>query len=289
MEKTPKLTKERIEYIKTYLLVFAKAFSFVTGKKLETLEQLVSAIEKDEITFDDVFEEFLERCFKTNMGEDKEEYFWEDNMELFGRQNYFPDNSKQIGEGAWIKIRNENGFEIHYAKKANRKRRYNEEYEAICKKIVRLYKKDISDLQDMNTNIDEVLTPAKEKKKKELENKKLELGVRIILNSLPVYEVKVMRTKSVAEYYLPSQYEIINDIDEYANAYIAKVPSLKIKTLYTSQNKDAVFYLQSRGITKEVAEMMAALKQTYFTFNMKEGIETYNTFLRENVEIVEAN
>jgi len=287
MENTNAISKERLEYLKLYLTVFAKAFRFVTSKKLETLDQLIDAIQKDKITFDDVFGEFVERCFKTNFGTDDEERFWDDNMKMFDRENYFPDNNKQLGEGAWIKIRTENGFEIHYAKKANRKRRYEEEYQALSKKIMKLYKKDIVDLEDTELNVqkmEEILSPANEIKKEKLKQQHLELGVRIILNSLPVYEVKIMRTKSVAEYYLPYQYEIVDNIEEFSDAYINSVPGVKIKSLYTSQNKDAIFYLQSRGIRKEVAQMMAALKQTYFTVNMEVAITEYGKIFNKQVK-----
>lgn len=79
----------------------------------------------------------------------------------------------------------------------------------------------------------------------------------------------------------------MEDIDEFSNAYMQKLPGVTIKELYTSDNSDAVFYLQSRGISKRIAQMMAALQKTYFVINMNTMTEVYEKFLKDNVKIVE--
>jgi len=286
-ETEQKISKEKIEWVKTYLAVFAKMYKLQTSKTLTSVDQIIKLISSGEFTFDDVFETFLCQCLDTNASK-TEQIFWEDNMSLFYVENYFPNDNKNVGEGAWIKIRTENGFEVHYAKKANRKRRYNEEYEAAQKKYAKLLKVTIAELEDMTIPYSEKKTDEKESKIKKTERQMYEAGVRMAL-LLPVYEVKIMRTKTVAEYYLPTQYELVTDIDEFSDAYINQIPGVNIKSLYSAANKDAVFYLQSRGISKKVAEMMAALKQTYFKVNMEEAINAYNDFLRKHVQIVETN
>ncbi len=284
METQTKLTPEEIEHIRLYLVLFQKAYLIQTGKKLTTVDQLVDLIKAGEFTFDDVFATHLEVCLD-GIDEESEIYF-DYNMEKFDRENYFPDRNKRIDDGAWIKIRTENGFEIHYAKKSHRKRRFEEEVCALQKKHMNSLNKSIKAL----TSITKEYKARSEKataKEKELGIKTMELRIRDIINLQP-YEIRINRTKTQVEYYLPYQYEIIKDIAEFSEAYVNEVPAVNIKSLYSSQNKDAVFYLQSRGISKKVAEMMAALKQTYFIVNMVEAIEIYNADLRRRIKFVAA-
>lgn len=280
-----KLTKDELEYLKEYFIVFARAYMLQTGNKLTTVEQVIEVINKGDFTFDDVFDSHLDTTlfhlpYKTNI-------YWDDNMSLFSRENYFPYKDKRIGEGAWIKIRTENGFEVHYAKVSNRKRRFHEEHEKIGNQLLNLFKRKTKELKNVENKVDDVLSPAVKAKQKALEDTLKCLEIRQAIG-LKLYEVKIQRTKSVIEYYLPSQYEIVQDIDEFSDAYVSSLPGISIKSLYSSQNKDAVFYLQSRGISKKVAEMMAALKQTYFKVNMVEAIDAYNEDIRKRVVFVEA-
>lgn len=283
-EKTT-LTPEQIEYLSLYFLCFKKAYYMQTRTDLTTVDQIIKLIKKGDFTFEDVYNTHLDISLRDlNM---EAQNYWDDNMSKFDFINYFPSKDKLITDGAWIKIRNENGFEIHYAKTANRKRRFQEEHEAIQKKYVRILNKQLKNLKDETNKVDDVRTPSQKLKEQLIQNKLSELEIFNAIG-LKLYEVKIMRTKNVAEYYLPSQYEIIEDIEEFSNAYINNIEGVSMKALYTSQNKDVIFYLQSRGINKKVAEMMAALKQTYFKVNMKEAMDAYNKQLRESVVFVEA-
>lgn len=278
------LTKEQLEYITEYLLMFKHAYFHITHKKLETADELINLVMSDEITFEDVFMAHTDIQFDIN-GDSQDEEFWERNMEAFMYENYYPDEHKKVNEGAWIKIRNKNGFEVHYAKKAGRKRRYSEEYAELMRKYQRLMEKTIDNLSSV-ISIENELTSDELKTRTKSDNKKIdsvfsrikELSVRMVID-LPVYEVKINRTKHVTEYYMPYQYELVHDIEEFSDAYVQNIPGVTIKSLYTSQNADAVFYLQSRGISKKVAEMMAALKQTYFSVDMSVAMKAYHDVL----------
>lgn len=279
-------SKEQYDFLLEYITVFAHAYRMQTHKKITTVEQLFTLMESKDFTFEDVFMVYVEKCMDAN-ADRGDERFWEENIELFGYENYYPTKDKIVNEGAWIKIRTENGFEVHWTKKANRKRRYNEEYDAACKSLIRLTKGQINELSDTSNEktVAEIITDKVKSKRTALERKISELSMRVVLQ-LPVYEVKIQRTKSTAEYYLPTQYTIVDDINEFADAYTSGVDGVAVKTLFTSQNKDAVFYMQSRGISKKIAEMLAALKQTYFIINMREAISAYNTNLRKRIRFV---
>lgn len=285
MENKTELTKDQLEYLTQYFLCVKKAYYIQFSKTLETVDQIIDVIKSGEFTFDDVFATYLDG--RLDHLDTKAQYYYDDNMQMFDCENYFPPTSKRVEEGAWIKIRTENGYEVHFAKKSNRKRRFEEEHIAVQKKLIRLMNRQMKDIQDVNKKVKDVVTDKVKSKQKALEDKLLELEVMDAIELKP-YEVKIMRTKSVAEYYLPYQYELVTDIDEISNAYIQSLPGISMKALYSSQNKDAVFYLQSRGISKKVAEMMAALKQTYFIVNIVEMSNVYNDILKERVQFVEA-
>lgn len=281
------INKEKLEYLKTYITTFTRAYMLATGKKLTTVDQILELIESGEFTFEDMFDVYLDQCFKYGDLSEEAEKFWDYNMEAFNVENYFPDDSKQVGSGSWIKIRTETGYEVHFAKVSNRKRRFIEEYASYQKQITSLYKGLIKGYEDVTKKVDEILTPAKEAKKKYLNAKLRESEIRLAINLKP-YEVRINRTKSKVEYLLPYQYEIVNDIQEHVDAYIANTPGVNTKTLFTSLNKDAIFYLQSRGISKKVAEMMSALQQVYFTVDMVVATNAYNEHIKRKVKIVSA-
>lgn len=282
------LTKEQIEYLAQYLFLFKKAYLLHFSKELKTVDEIIDVIKKGDFTFDDVFMIYVDKCFQNNDSQEAE-YFWEDNMSLFDAENYFPKSNKRIEAGAWIKIRTENGFEVHFAKRSNRKRRFNEEFEKVSSQLERSLRNVTNKLSDVNgtMKVDEILSPKVKSKHALLERQMNELKVRMLLELKP-YEVRIQRTKSKVEYYLPSQYEIVENIEEFSDAYIASVPGVNIKTLYTSQNADAIFYLTSRGISRKVAEMLAALKQTYFKVDMVTAMNSFNEMLRQRVKFVKS-
>jgi hypothetical protein len=260
------LTKEEIDLLANYLLIFKKAYYLATREALNTVEQLINLINGGNFTFeDDVWGIYLDTALHDLM--DNELEYFDNHIEEFMCEIYFPTNTSLPEGGAWIKIRTETGFEVHYAKKAIRKKRWNELIEKCLKSANRTLRVRDTD------------------KAKPLLDKLPELRIRQALN-LPPYEVYIYRTKTKKEYYYTNQYTIIENIEEFSNAYISSVTGLYAKTLYSSVNKDAIFYLQSRGIPKKVAEIMASLKQMYFVVNMEEAITEYNRQWEESLKSI---
>ncbi len=285
IEAESKLTKDQLDFLRIHLDVFKKGYYLRTHTKLEIIDQIVNVIEKGDFVYEDLFNMYIDEIFTSqgfgNMEE--EDIFFEENMDMFRCINYFPDH-KDVKEGSWIKIRTENGFEIHYAKKSNRKRRFYEEAVKISEHLILFNNRQINDLKDESKKVDEICSPSKEKKKQLLKSKLQELNIRSMI-ALKPYEVRINRTKSKVEYYLPYQYELVNDIEEFSNAYMDDMVGVNIKSLYTSQNRDAVFYLTSRGISKKVAEMMATLKQTYFIIDMNKAMVEFNKQWKHAVKL----
>ena len=286
METTKqKLTPAETEALALYLFTFSRAYYACTRKKLETVDQIIDVIEAGEFTFENVFFEHIEECLWCNSDNEDEAIFWEDNMEMFDYQNYFPEK-KRVDDGAWIKIRTEKGFEIHWANTAVRKRRFQEEIETAYKKSISLVKRELSGLNDISKKVEEIETHALKAKKLKYERLISELRVRDAIELKP-YEVRIKRTKSTTEYFYPYQYELVDDIEQFATAYAENVTGVSTKKLYRSNNEDAIFYMTSRGISRKTAEMMAALKESYFVVNMEEAMTEYNRQWNASVKIVE--
>jgi hypothetical protein len=228
------------------------------SEKLVNAEQLIYAVEREEFSFEeDIWGGYLDEVLD-GMEEIHAEYF-DNNIQKFDCEIYFPNENKLLPEGGgWIKIRTETGFEVHFARKAVRLRRWTE----LIERELRSTKRNLK-------------TKNLENASKFLNDSTPELMIRNRI-SLQPYEVYIYKTKSQKAYLMPDEYELVDDIDQFAEAYMNSITGVRTKGLYTSQNKDAVFYLQSRGIPKKVAEVMASLKQMYFTVNMEEALEEYN-------------
>ena len=67
-------------------------------------------------------------------------------------------------------------MKLIFAKVSNRKRRFVQEYASYQKQITSLYKGLIKGYEDVTKKVDEILTPAKEAKKKYLNEKLRELA-----------------------------------------------------------------------------------------------------------------
>jgi len=153
--------------------------------------------------------------------------------------------NKDVGDGSWIKLKIKNGFEVFYAKKV----KINDNF------LYKLLKSK------------EKISP-KEEKNDELKSQIIFLETCISLGFKP-YLVKVKRG-SRFEYYLPYQYELCNDVQIYVNCVISNTNGVNYKTYYKNQqDKDKIFYLQSRGISKESAIFLSKITDTYFTVDLE--------------------
>lgn len=247
------LTEDQIKFISEYLLIFQKAYYLARREKLETVAQIIDLLKGGEFTFeDDVWGIYLDAVLG-DLKENEIDYF-DNHIEDFMCEVYFPAKDKTLPDGgAWIKIRTNTGFEVHYAKKSIRKKRWDELIEAKLKS---------TDLDDLDKAKDKISNLP-------------ELLIRQAIGKTP-YEVYIYRTKTKKEYLLTTQYTIVEDIEQFSNAYMESIAGVYSKKLYSYVNKDAIFYLQSRGIPKKVAEVMASLKQLYFIVNMEEAMNEYN-------------
>lgn len=249
---------------------YAYYYSLHTGKRLRTVDDLINCLCDDTITPEDLFFERMNH-FKWR---DELEYHWEDNMESFAYEVYFPKKDKIVGDGAWIKVRTENGYEVHWAKRSKRKIRYDElyrsklkQYEKVLKSIKLEMKSD--EIKSINDKADIL--------KKELNY----LEVRIYIGLQP-YEVFYNRTKTQKRYLHVDQYEIV-DVDEHIEYVMSNLNVVKVRNLFTAQDKDVIFYMQQRGIPKDLAMLMSNLKHCYFIVNIKEAIDQNNDAIKMSI------
>ncbi len=238
---------------------FSSLYFLRTGHRLETVEQLIDAISYEIITPQDLFDEHIEGLDFTQEQED----FWLSNLDMFDFSNYFPSPEKELenGKGAWIKVRTENGYQIHFARKATRKIKLQDNYISQSERLLKSINKTLegNTLEDISS----------------IRSKSLKASILAIIGFQP-YEVWYWRTKTQKVYVTPYEYEIV-DINEYVD-YI-KNKSLKgvvkVRSLFTSRNKDKIFYLRSRGLSEELAKIYANLESCYFDVNLKTAINEY--------------
>lgn len=194
--------------------------------------------------------------------------------EIIQIQNFFPTlYNKGVGDGTWIRVKTDTGYNVYFAKQCNKKM----SAEKIHRDIKRLDQK--RNRNSKGNDLENVkLAP-------ELTKKKLELleqaQVAAVANAMPsdIYYVKALRTKSQWLYLLPHEYEIVSDIQLYVEAVLDKQTkkSVKYRQLFTKQDHDQVFYMQSRGIPKDVAVMMCRLQQCYFVVDVPELFKEWMT------------
>jgi hypothetical protein len=227
---------------------FSLLFFRKTGKTLESVEELLDAISNKTITCEELFDERLNHIEFSEQAED----YWLSNLEHFSYENYFPPLEKQAKQGGvWIKVRTEKGFKIHLAKKANRKINLSDDAFA----SLAIWKKNL-----LNTDA----------------QKKVWHKVVLQIIGIQPYELFYYKTRTRKVYITPCEYEIV-DINE----WIENVQSgslkgfLTVHSLFTSDSKEKAFYLQSRGINKELALILANLSQCYFDFNF---VKAYNAY-----------
>lgn len=188
--------------------------------------------------------------------------------DVFTLENFFPwFTNKDVGDGAWIKVKTDEGYRIYYAKNSSKLMSKEVNERKLKRAKDKFYK-----LSDPTTqSIDEIELSLKQiDKVKELTDKIL-LAEYVNLMPTNLRYVKFLKTKSQWEYLLPYEYELVSDIQLYVDAVLDNnnKSAVKYKQLFTKQDEDQVFYLRSRGIPKDVAIMMCRLQQCYFEVNIE--------------------
>lgn len=174
---------------------------------------------------------------------------------------------KDPGEsGAWIKIKTQRGIELHWARRAKKKIDYLNEINRLLRSNTDNYTS--AQLGNMLSRI-------------------TYLKVLQVLDASPVF-VKYQRTKTQERFLTPTQYEIVDDIDFYIDAVLSTKgnPRVKLHTAWDERNRDQVFYLQSRGISRERAQLMASMERCWIAIDLVGITEDYNEELKQRIKIV---
>ncbi len=242
--------------------------------------------EKPVIKSEEDYAEMLEDNFRLNSDEynDLDEPFW-------AYENFYPNNeygNKDVGDGAWIKVKSDIGYNVYWAKRT--KKQFNKTN--IQRKIEKQGKQADKLLVVAGKTIDykkamEII----EKGSSKIEgNKELvtELMRAEMLEQMDLqpYCVKYRVSKSKWNVVMPCDYEIVDDIERYVTTIgsMGKTEAVTYKTIFTSVDNSVVFYLQSRGISRDMAVMMSKLKDCYFICNVPKMFE----MCYQPVELVEA-
>ena len=171
--------------------------------------------------------------------------------EPFFAESYFPELiGKNIGEGAWIRIPTEKGFNVYFAKPSRVKIDFARRERELEISLNRLDRPDVT-LKEVT-------------KTKELLERMNFISVQRAIGIDPYY-VSYRKTKTKKVSVLPHEYEMVNDIDVYTTAVSEHI---KLKLYYTADLEDKIFYLQSRGISRAIATRMVASGQGYFEVNL---------------------
>lgn len=230
-------------------LPFYKEGSWATEKGMQVFQhpdllEFVGNVDSIEEIFYAQLDEFVERkwdFYSTDLFED-----------TFQMQNFYPAlYKKDVGSGSWVKVKSPEGYHVYWAKKAPRKTL---SVEALQRKYKKITSKDVGEkgLAEIERDMEFM---------DELSIAQKHAGFPHDLQF-----VKIMKTRTQIEYLLPYQYEIVSDITLYTRAITDKMNkgAVKYKSLFTGEDKDQIFYLQSRGIDKDTAIMLSKLKQVYF-------------------------
>lgn len=193
-----------------------------------------------------------------------EEEYQDDTFDtIFELQNFFPAFvKKDVGSGSWVRVKTDEGYNVYWAKKAPQKRISAEALQRKISKVNRLIDdaKKENDYDKSMKLLDKVGVLMKEYK------------IATWINEY-LFEpkfIKIMVTRSKAEYLLPYQYELVNDISLYTAVIKDKMNqgAVKYKSYFTKEDEDQIFYLQSRGIDRETAVLMCKLQQVYFVVDV---------------------
>ena len=251
----------------------AKTFPTIDLSNVDLTDLKMTEDEANEL-----WEEYFYNAMEGIFNSTDLDFIEDDNITIFQPQNFFPAlYNKDVGLGAWIKVRTEEGWNVYWAKKAPRKRLSAEQIQRQIRTISRKSERVKQDLDTTAADCEEVLQL----------NKKLR--VALMVNEWPadLRYVSIMKSRSKKEFILPDEYELVTDISLYIEAVKCKMnqTAVKYRSYFTAEDKDQIFYLRSRGIDKDTAILMAKLKQVYFTVNVQDllqqamvpvGIETKN-------------
>ena len=241
--------------------------------------------EKTPIKSEEEYCELLEQQFNFGSDEyyDLDESFW-------AYENFFPEN-KSVGEGAWIKVKTEIGYNVYFAKRTIKRFNKLDVQRKIKNQSNQADK--ILEIAQNTVEHDEALVIIEKGMKKVKSNKDLckELMRAEMLEELELepYCVKYRVSKSTWKTVMPCDYEMISDIEAYVKTIseLGKTEAVTYKSIFTYLDENIIFYLQSRGISRDTAIMLAKLKDCYFICNVPKMFEMWMQPVNKNDELVE--
>lgn len=239
-----------LNYLNSNRLAIYNATGLIISKD-DDLSDVIDMLLSGEIDREDLFHSVLDLATSSL---DLPPYFIDDNKSIYNYENYFPGDKAIKGEETWIKVWNDEGtkYELHRAKHYSPKHSANVRFHMLQEKV-----------------------PETEK---ELDKYSLDLMHLLCECNIPYtpYRVKI-KFKSKSIILNPADYELV-DISDYLE--IIKVNGsefIKFVTLTnTPIDKDKLFYLMSRGIPRNLAEIMTNLNNAYIKVDFFNLINNYN-------------
>jgi hypothetical protein len=204
--------------------------------------------------FDEIEEHFFDYFDLTTNHDSFDDVTFEKYVQV---QNFFPHLvGKDVGNGSWVKVKSDVGYNVYWAKKSSKRL------------SVEMLQRKLNDLNRSNKNVD---LDSLKGKVETLELIKKEIVLFSYLLTLPfeIQFVKILKGKNNFDYILPSDFEMVEDVTIYTDALLdsMNMGAVKAKEHFTSEDEDKVFYLQSRGISREIAVMMVKLQHCHFIIN----------------------
>jgi hypothetical protein len=229
--------------------------------------------EKPAIASEDEYAELLDKNFSRRIGnveelDDLDEPFW-------AYENFFPNNeysNKSVEGGAWIKVKTEHGYNVYYAKrtkkqfnKTNIQRKFNKQTKQV-EKLLNTAQMTMDNKEALAT-LDKGQAKIDDNNSLSLELMRAEMLEQL---GLEPYCVKYRVSKSKWKTATPIEYELVNDIEAYVQVVteMGKSEAVTYKTIFSAVDEDVIFYLQSRGISRDSAIMLSKLKDCYFICNV---------------------
>jgi hypothetical protein len=169
-------------------------------------------------------------------------------------QNFFPHLvGKDVGSGSWVKVKSDIGYNVYWAKKSNKRI----SVELLQRKLTGITKINKNDSSDVLKDKLEVIKTIK---------KEIDLFSYLLTLPFEMQFVKILKGKNNFDYILPSDFDMVEDVTIYTDAIMDGMNggAVKAKEHFTSADEDKVFYLQSRGISREIAVMMVKLQHCHF-------------------------
>ncbi len=236
--------------------------------KRMNFEDKIREYKQGALTLDEVEEIFLELIANHiddtfGYGSDSAINIFDDNMGLLSLESFYPELYGKSIVSSWIKVDSKEGYSVFYAKNSKRKNRFYS--------LVRDFDKNVApDVKGLS--IKQISKRLKLINDYRIEQFLLEFPFELKW-------AKVNTSKTGVKYFLPHEYEIAESPEIYLECQKDKIASKAVRMIkhFDSDAKNEIYYLRSRGISKEDAIRLIKLKEVHFEINTKLVFENYMT------------